>query len=125
MATTVEIYEDNASEWRWRVSADGTILGKSSEGYNRAQYAENNLRTFPRYCRPIDIKTASEGAEIPAEKRILPLEFYKDVESKWRWRITAQNGRIVHAADQGWKTKEEAVTNVRALVVAVDEWGSS
>ena len=124
MATTVEFYEDNSdpSEWRWRVTADDTVIGKSSEGYSREQYATNNFKSLPRYCRAVDIKTASDDADAPAGERLLPLEFYQDTGSEWRWRITAQNGRIVHASDEGWGTKAEAVTNVEALVVVAEGW---
>jgi len=126
MATTVEFYEDNSdpAEWRWRVTADATVIGKSSEGYSREQYATNNFQSLPKYCRAVDIKTASDDADAPAAERLLPLEFYQDTADpvQWRWRITAQNGRIVHASDQGWSTKAEAVTNVEALVGVVNGW---
>ena len=124
MATTINIYENNKDEWRWRVTVGGTVLGKSSEGYSRKTYASNNLKSLPRYCRGVNIKTASDDADAPAAERLLPLEFYQDTATpvQWRWRITAQNGRIVHAADQGWDTKAEAVTNVEAMVVAAANW---
>jgi uncharacterized protein YegP (UPF0339 family) len=124
MATSVEIYQDSADppEWRWRVKADDTIIGASSEGFSREAYTINNLKSLPKYCRDVDIKTASDDADSPASERLLPLEFYQDTGSEWRWRIKAQNGRIVHASDEGWGTKTEAEDNIRALVVAVNAW---
>jgi len=40
----VEFYEDNANEWRWRVTAvNGNILHASSEGYTSLLNAKVNL----------------------------------------------------------------------------------
>lgn len=123
MATDIEIYQDSAQppEWRWRVAVDGDVIGKSSEGFSRRDYAANNLRTLPRYCRSIDIKAASENPGTGSERH-LPLSFYEDEAAKWRWRVKARNGLIVHASDQGWDTKEEAVENVESLVAVVSGW---
>lgn len=124
MATTVEIYKDasKSPEWRWSVKVDDTVIGKSSEGFSRQQYCINNLKSLPRYCRAVDIRAAAADADSPAAERLLPLEFYQDDADKWRWRIRAGNGLIVHASDQGWATKEETVTNVESLVAAVASW---
>lgn len=135
MATSVEIYQDSADppEWRWSVKDGDTVIGKSSEGFSRQAYTVNNLKSLPKYCRDIDIKTASADADDPGAERLLPLEFYRDQrgqgdddgEPQWRWRIKAQNGWIVHASDQGWDTKAEAESNVRELVAAILSWSPS
>lgn len=121
MPTSVEIYQDTADspEWRWRVTAEGSVIGKSSEGFSSRAYAVENLQSLPGYCREGDIKTA---ADRPEGARTLPLDFYRDAQGEWRWRIKAQNGRIVHASDEGWTEKHEAVDNLRSLAVAVASW---
>jgi uncharacterized protein YegP (UPF0339 family) len=40
-------------------------------------------------------------------------EFYVDSESKWRWRRTASNGRIVGASTQGYVHKSDCIENAR------------
>ncbi len=40
-------------------------------------------------------------------------EFYKDAESKWRWRRTAPNGNIVGATTEGYKNKADCEGNAR------------
>ena len=122
---TFEFYQDGSEsqEWRWRVKADnGQIIGASSEGYGREQYAKNNLTSLPKYCRDADIKTASDQAyPRPADAK-LPLEFYKDNADEWRWHITAMNGQIVHAATEGYSSKSSAKTNLESLVAIVKTW---
>jgi len=121
----VEFYQDDSEdkEWRWRVKAsNGQIIGASSEGYGQEQYAKNNLTSLPKYCRQVDIKTASEQSDERPDDAILPLEFYKDNANEWRWRITAGNGQIVHAATEGYINKSGAVSNLEGLVSAVQAW---
>jgi uncharacterized protein YegP (UPF0339 family) len=125
MATTVEFYKDAADppEWRWRVKAsNGQIIGASSEGYQRETYAKNNLTALPKYCREVDIKTASDQPDPRPADATLPLEFYEDNASEWRWRITAQNGQIVHASSEGYSDKAGAKGNLEGLVAAVNTW---
>ncbi len=38
-------------------------------------------------------------------------EIYKDSIDEWRWRRTAQNGRIVGAATEGYKNKSDCIDN--------------
>lgn len=123
----VEFYQDDSEdkEWRWRVKAtNGQIIGASSEGYRQEQYAKNNLSSLPKYCREVDIKTASEKSDERPDDAILPLEFYKDNADEWRWRITAANGQIVHAATEGYGSKGGAVSNLEGLVSAVQTWNA-
>jgi uncharacterized protein YegP (UPF0339 family) len=125
---TVEFYQDESEkqEWRWRVKAgNGQIIGASTEGYDREQHAKNNLSSLPGYCREVDIKTASEAADPRPAADQLPLEFYKDNADEWRWRITARNGQIVHAASEGYVDKATAEGNVRGLSVVVEAWDGS
>lgn len=42
-------------------------------------------------------------------------EYYKDAADKWRWRATADNGRIVGSSSQGFSSKERAADNVVIL----------
>lgn len=43
-SATIEFLQDNANEYRWRVtSRNGEIIGASSEGFNSFQNAKKNL----------------------------------------------------------------------------------
>ena len=39
------------------------------------------------------------------------LNYYKDSNSKWRWRATAMNGKIVGASTQGYVNKADCIAN--------------
>lgn len=125
---TVEIYQDESDkkEWRWRVKADdGTIIGKSSEGFARKDHTGNNLASLPKYARETDIKTAAAAPDPRPEGSQLPLEFYKDDDGEWRWRITARNGKIVHASVKGWEDKAGAKSNLEGLLKVISGWSPS
>lgn len=43
-STTIEFLQDNAKEYRWRItSRNGEIIGASSEGFSSFQNAKKNL----------------------------------------------------------------------------------
>lgn len=111
----VTYYQEENSDWRWRVVADnGNIIGASTEGYTRRANAEINFKTLGRYCRPTDIKVASEMNERPSNAR-LPLMFYKGEDGDWRWRVQAANGKTVHASTEGYRDKRDATKNLETL----------
>jgi len=119
---TVEFYEDEAQEWRWRVKANNNeIIGASSEGFKRKQYARNNLKSLPSFCLAADVKVATEMEEASTR----PLSFYKDQADEWRWRITAGNGHITHASSEGFASKQGAKDNLSGLDAAVREWNDA
>lgn len=38
---------------------------------------------------------------------------YKDAAGEWRWRRLAANNRIVGAATEGYKNKQDCITNAK------------
>lgn len=43
------------------------------------------------------------------------LEYYRDAADKWRWRVTAENGKIIGSSSQGFASKDGAKDNVALL----------
>ena len=43
------------------------------------------------------------------------IEFYKDKAGKYRWRIEADNGRILGASSQGFASKQKAQENMELV----------
>lgn len=41
------------------------------------------------------------------------VQYYKDPESKWRWRVRGRNGEVFAASHQGFATKWGAKRNYR------------
>jgi uncharacterized protein YegP (UPF0339 family) len=46
----IEIYQDQAGEWRWRVKADNGEVVAVGEGYTRREDAERGLRAAAEAC---------------------------------------------------------------------------
>ena len=95
----IEVYADEAGEWRWRlVHRNGTILATSSEGYadrGGARRAIDRLR---------------EGIDG------MIIEVFEDSAEEFRWRLLGGNGEIGAVSGRGYATEdeaEEAVENVR------------
>ena len=49
-------------------------------------------------------------------------EFYKDAAGKWRWRVTADNGRILGSSSQGFASKQKAQENLDLLYAELLEY---
>jgi uncharacterized protein YegP (UPF0339 family) len=120
----VELIQDVAQEWRWRVKAsNGKIIGASSEGYVHRSGALNNLRSLPEALNERLIRAASRGAD-KSDRGRCPLSFYTDRAGEWRWRITASNGRIIGASSEGYVQLDDAEDNLKQLVKTIEEQSS-
>lgn len=49
-------------------------------------------------------------------------EMYQDKRGEWRWRRKAQNGQIVGASCEGYKTRGDCEANMSRGAVASDKW---
>lgn len=49
------------------------------------------------------------------------VEFYRSgLLRKWRWRITAENGRIIGASSQGYFNKHECRDNLKSVAKSAE-----
>ncbi|WP_323675268.1 HVO_2922 family protein [Halorubellus sp. PRR65] len=54
---TFELYEDKASEWRWRLRHDnGNIIADSGEGYGKKANARNGIQSVKRNAPGADVE---------------------------------------------------------------------
>ncbi|MFB6102052.1 MAG: HVO_2922 family protein [Haloplanus sp.] len=54
-----ELYQDSASEWRWRlVATNGNIVADSAEGYASKQGAKRGIRSVKRIAPDADVREA-------------------------------------------------------------------
>lgn len=98
-----EFYQDAENNWRWRTTAqNGQITGAASEGFSNKESAERNAslvgynNTYGTY-------------------KEINWQFYTDADGDWRWRLTADNGRIVAAASQGYKNRSDCEQNANTF----------
>lgn len=40
---------------------------------------------------------------------------YKDEAGEFRWRFVSKNGRVIYAATEGYKNKQEAIDSIPLL----------
>ena len=103
--TAIEVYSDNADEWRWRLRhRNGNILASSGEGYadrSGARQAIDHIR---------------EGIDEMA------IEVYEDEAGGYRWRLVGGDGKV--KVDSGsYESREgadDAVDRVRTFLPAAD-----
>ncbi len=94
---TWEFYEDKKGEWRWRRKAtNGNIVGAATEGYKAKSDAVKNAEHYG-----YNGKFNNAGT----------WEFYEDKKGEWRWRHTAANRNIIGASSEGYKGKQDCITN--------------
>ena len=55
--------------------------------------------------------------KLPTDSDVIAsmIEFYKDKAGKYRWRIEADNGRILGASSQGFASKQKAQENMELV----------
>lgn len=58
---TFEVYEDRASQWRWRLVHDnGNVIADSGEGYASRQKCEQGLESVKRNAPDAPVETVDE-----------------------------------------------------------------
>lgn len=50
-----------------------------------------------------------------------PLTIYKDSRKQWRWRVTAENGKIIGASSESYKRRKDCKENVDLLFDALHD----
>jgi len=104
--SSFELYEDEAGEYRWRLTSGNDIIADSGEGYS----SESAARDAVERVRD-DAPTASV-----LEYGTPHFEVYEDQAGEWRWRLVAANGRIVADSGEGYSSRSgarRAVENVQ------------
>ncbi len=104
--TAIEVYQDQAGEWRWRhVHRNGNILADSGEGY--ASRSSTG--------RAIDRIRESVGE--------MEFEVYEDNAGEFRWRLRGGNNQIMADSGEGYESRggaANAVDRVRDYLPEAD-----
>jgi len=103
MCAAFELYEDQAGEWRWRLTSGEDIIADSGEGYSSksgARAAIERVQADAPEASVLDVGTPH-------------FEVYEDQAGEWRWRMVAGNGRVVADSGEGYSSKSGARRAVR------------
>ncbi len=87
---TIEIYEDAAGEYRWRLRMCGEIIAVSSEGY------ENESDCWDAAC------TVKSLGVFDCIREQYTIESFTDAAGEVRWRLRHQNGNIIAHGGEGY-----------------------
>ncbi len=93
--TEIEVYEDEAGGFRWRLAGGDDNIKADSSGYESrdgAADAVERVRTFMPNADLLDIGQAA-------------FEVYEDEAGEHRWRLRHRNGNILAGDGQGYSDK--------------------
>jgi len=55
-----------------------------------------------------------------------PVEVYKTttwyLKTEWRWRITANNGKIIASSSEGYRNREDLINNMASIFASLGEY---
>ena len=84
------------------------------------QPEKREIKKFPFLLKDKSMTTTIP--KIPSRYPIYKVEFYRaGFLKKWRWRVTADNGKITGASSQGYWNKEECEYNAKSLGASLVE----
>jgi len=113
---TVEMYEDKAGDYRWRLRHDdGNIIADSSEGYASKQKAEQGLESVKKNVAGAAVQDLSRDEDDPAGGSDATFEIYRDNADEFRWRLRHDNGNILSDCGQGYASKQKAEQRMNSV----------
>ncbi len=103
---TIELYEDSAGEYRWRLRhRNGNIIADSGEGYASKSGAEDAIERIREYGPDADVLDVGNAA----------FEIYEDAAEEWRWRLRHRNGNVIADSGEGYASRSGAVDAVTSV----------
>jgi uncharacterized protein YegP (UPF0339 family) len=124
-----ELYEDRASQWRWRLRhRNGNVVADSGEGYTRKHNAQKGMQSVRRNALGATTLVIESEADVPEEAETFEpveeqesqatFELVEDEAGEHRFRLRHDNGEIIADGGEGYASK----SNVRRAVERVREY---
>ena len=106
MSATIELYEDSAGEYRWRLRHDnGNIIADSGEGYSSKSGAKDAIERVKQYGRDAPALDVTSSA----------FEVYEDSAGEYRWRLRHRNGNILADSGEGYASRSAAEDGIDSV----------
>ena len=103
---TVEIFEDDAGEYRWRLVAENDeIVADGGEGFASERGARDSVRRVREYAPEADALDYTDAA----------FELYEDNAGEYRWRLVHENGRILGDSGEGYASRTGAINGIQSV----------
>jgi len=108
------VYEDNAGDYRWRLTAgNNEIIATSGEGYHDETEANEAVERVQQYAPEADALDVGAAA----------FEVYEDEAEEWRWRLRHRNGNILADSGEGYTRRtsvHDAIESVKRNAPGAD-----
>ncbi len=122
-----EIYEDDSSQWRWRLRhRSGAIIATSKQSYGTQNEAQNSMQAVRRdafgatvLAVEVDDETDDAGAMVDDDESQGTFEVYVDEGDEHRWRLRHDNGKIIAHAGEGYASRngvEHSIERIKSYV---------
>jgi len=102
----VEIFEDDAGEWRWRLVAENDeIVADGGEGFASERGARDSVKRVRGYAPEASALDYTDAA----------FELYEDRAGEFRWRLRHENGRILGDSGEGYASRTGAINGIQSV----------
>jgi len=102
----VEVYEDAAGEYRWRLrSSNDRIVADSGEGYSDRSEAEDAVERVREYAPDAHVLDVGQAT----------FEIYEDRGGDARWRLRHRNGNVLLDSGQGYSDRSGARDGIESV----------
>lgn len=99
MVATFELYEDRGGKYRWRlVASNGEIIADSGGGYTTRSAARDAIGRVREHAPDAVLPSFGDTH----------FEVFRDKAGEYRWRLVADNGRILADSGEGYASKHGA-----------------
>ena len=113
---TVEVYEDEAGKFRWRLRHDnGNIIADSGQGYAAADGRDTAVERFREYASTAEYLRIDPTA----------FEIYQDTAGEYRWRLLHENGQILADSGEGYASRQKARQGAESVRTNAPEDGAA
>lgn len=102
----IEFYEDNESNYRWRIRHNnGNIIASSSRSYQSEPQLESSFNKIKK-----SIKSANT-----LDISIATFELYQDPDDEYRWNLRHKNGIILCSSGSGYSSLQGAKKSINSI----------
>jgi uncharacterized protein YegP (UPF0339 family) len=102
----VEVFEDDAGEWRWRLVAENDeIVADGGEGFASERGARDSVKRVREYAPEADAVDYTDAA----------FELYEDNAGEYRWRLVHENGNIMGDSGEGYASRTGAINGIQSV----------
>ena len=106
-----QIYKDNSGKYRFRLRADNNKIIAIGEAYEQYTSCLNGIKSIQKNSKaPIEDTTVG-GQRFSNPK----FQVYKDIDGKFRFRLSARNGEIIADSSEGYETKDACLNSINVV----------